>query len=182
MTQLKEGQKTRHCICLYLHGTPCIAVRILAARISGIIQNKFKGLISDCGYGGLQIHKLVKHGTPSEEDYPVKRTIPDLVHLGVLPSDIEKYFSKPDCTKQDLTPSARASLESMKRWYIENQLELDVVPEIQLLLQSMNTMECKKIDNLEIEPPRSVSPLSLLRVASRQGGQQSLAQLAQAAP
>ena len=145
MTQLKEEQKTRHYICLYLHGTPCIAVRILAARISGIIQHKFKGLISDCGYGGLQIHKLVKHGTPSEEDYPVNRTVPDLVHLGVLPSDIEKYFSKPDCTKQDLTPSARASLESMKRWYIENQLELDVVPEIQLLIQSMKTMERKKL-------------------------------------
>ena len=117
---------------------------ILAARIPRIIKHKFKGLLSDCRCGGFAIHKLEKHGRPSEQDYPVNRTVPDLVYLGVLPSDIDKYFSKPDCTQHDLTPTARARLEAMKRWYIQYQLELDVVPEIQLLFQSKKTMECKQ--------------------------------------
>ena len=165
MTRLKEEQKLNDYIRICLAGYPSIASRILAAKISKIIGKKFKGLLSDCGYGGLSIHALMKHGIVAKEgiqamtenDYPVNRIIPDLEHLGILPSDIKKYFSAKDCTEVKITPEARALLMSLKRRYIENHMELDAVPEIELLLQTNQTLEGEQLDCFEaIEKPWSV--------------------------
>lgn len=105
------------CIVITAKGQPDVATRMFLARITNELQIPVLGLVDSDPYG-LKILSVYMSGSKNMSYDSASLTTPDIMWLGLRPSDLDKYDLPEQCRLDMTENDIKTGMELMKEDFI----------------------------------------------------------------